>query len=151
MPPRGLAGRLQTRGIRTPPKFTDGFFLEINNFSGLFCVRHSSPSQRFLQFCTAQGSTGMRYLRKCRCIFFYMNTQTFVEHEIEHTHTHTPITSVGMAVPTPRATAALLIVTHVSLSAPSITTPQTFLPLFLELPSQKPFTAFHLSAFSLCP
>ena len=45
----------------------------------------------------------------------------------------------AMAVPIPKGTAILLIVIRLSLN------PQQLLPLFLELPSQTPFTAFHLS------
>ena len=65
----------------------------------------------------------------------------------EHTHTH--ITSPAMAVPSPKSTAILLIVTYLSLSTPFITTPHTVLPLFLELPSQKASTNFRVSALSL--
>ena len=48
---------------------------------------------------------------------------------------HTPITSAAMAAPTPKGTATLLIVTHLSLST----------PVFLELPPRSLSTAFHVS------
>ena len=56
--------------------------------------------------------------------------------------THTPANSAAIAAPTFKGTAILLIVTHLSLSALFITTPHQLLLLSLELPSQKPFTAF---------
>ena len=62
---------------------------------------------------------------------------------------HTPITSAAMAVTTFNGTAILLIVTHLSLSVPLITTPHPLLPLSLEPPSQNPFTAFHFSVLPL--
>ena len=74
----------------------------------------------------------------------FLNTQPLVQHDIEdfRVNTHT-IDSAAMAVPTLRCTATSLIMTHVSLSAHLITTPHPLLPLFLKLPSHKPFTAFH--------
>ena len=63
--------------------------------------------------------------------------------------THTPATSAVMAVPILNGTPILLIVTHLSLSAPLITTLRRLLPLFLALPSQNPFSALHLSVLPL--
>ena len=56
-----------------------------------------------------------------------------------------PTTSAAMAVHILKGTATLLVVIYLPLSTPSITTPQPGLPLILELPCQKPRTAFHLS------
>ena len=49
--------------------------------------------------------------------------------------THTPAISGAMAAHTFRGIAIFLIVTHLSLSTPFITTPRPLLPLSLKLPS----------------
>ena len=62
------------------------------------------------------------------------HTSTFAEDKVQ--------TSAVMAVHMHKSTAIPLIVIHLFLSAPLITTPQPLLPSRLELPSQKPRTAF---------
>ena len=56
--------------------------------------------------------------------------------------TQTPNTSAVVAVPMPKGTSILLIETHLFLSTPLTTAPRPPLPLILELPSEKPRTAF---------
>ena len=76
------------------------------------------------------------------------NAETSVQDKIQdagkNTDTHH---SAATAEPTPKGTAILLMMIHLSLSTLLMTTPQPLLPLTLELPSQKPRTALCLSIF----
>ena len=68
-------------------------------------------------------------------------TQTFEENQIQDSRGHAHAHHFGRhTLPTFRGRAILLIVT------PLTTTPHPLFPLSLQLPSQNPFTAFHVSA-----
>ena len=73
------------------------------------------------------------------------HTQTFVYDEIEDARKNTDTHHFGGHGRTSAVGHRNVADRDLSLSTPLITAPQSLLPLFLELPSQKPFTAFHLS------
>ena len=76
----------------------------------------------------------------------FFSAETFVQNKIQDAGKNTDTHHFCCHSRTnPKGTAILLIVIHLSSSTPLLTTPQPLLPLTLELLSQKPCTAFHLS------
>ena len=68
--------------------------------------------------------------------------------DFPNTKSKMPSTSAAMAVHILRSTAILLILIHLSLSTPLITTPYQFLPYGFVLPSQNPRNAFQFAVLN---
>ena len=78
-------------------------------------------------------------------LVYGLHTDCFITKSKMPVRTLAPAIFAAMAVQVFNGTAILLIVIHVSLSTPLITTPHPHRPSVFVVPSQKPRTAFHFS------